>query len=176
MLQEWLNEPEHIEFTSAAGYHCTINRVSGSGYLCGYVGIPPNHPMYGCESNDCCLAIQSHLQNIKDSSVGKRGVINLLCHDGEDVTLTRPDMAIDVHGSITYSRDHDPRGKKIGLWWFGFDCCHAGDHCPDRGIVIGSSVYRNIKYVKAECERMAAQLKVFEQAAPDTVCTNTHDS
>jgi hypothetical protein len=53
------------------------------------------------------------------------------------------------------------------LWWFGFDCAHAGDLCPKIESYLNSVrdpwpknyVYRNMKYVENECRLLAKQLK-----------------
>ena len=62
-------------------------------------------------------------------------------------------------------------GRPDDVWWFGFDCAHAWDFSPGmaaywrrtgrpefahRGY---DEVYRTAEYVKAECGRLAAQLK-----------------
>jgi hypothetical protein len=47
------------------------------------------------------------------------------------------------------------------VWWLGFDCAHAGDVVPQMREVLPSlnkfGVYRNIDYVKNECEKLARQ-------------------
>lgn len=84
---------------------------------------------------------------------------------------------IDVHGKLTYS---DEKAGHEGLWWFGFDCAHAGDRvlCDDRasqlkavgqisdffgggldsGGTFSHGVFRDADYVEKECESMAQQL------------------
>lgn len=42
----WLNEPDRTYFY-AAGYLCEIRRNPNSGALCGYVTVPPEHPLHG---------------------------------------------------------------------------------------------------------------------------------
>ena len=56
-------------------------------------------------------------------------------------------------------------GDPDDVWWFGFDCAHAGDICPKMssyGIRSMSGdhgeVYRDIAYVAAECAALAQQL------------------
>lgn len=51
MEREWENEPNRKEWEHA-GFKCVINRTSHSGALCGYVGIPEEHPAYGKDYND----------------------------------------------------------------------------------------------------------------------------
>lgn len=42
----WETEPDHAEWThEESGYRCEIRRVPGMGHLCGYVTLPPGHPV-----------------------------------------------------------------------------------------------------------------------------------
>jgi hypothetical protein len=68
------------------------------------------------------------------------------------------DIPVQVHGGLTYSEEED------GYWVVGFDCAHSGDLVP---YLIQSSldlkislygVYRDRKFVEAECENLAEQL------------------
>ena len=58
----------------------------------------------------------------------------------------------------------DPTNDQV--WWFGFDCAHAGDICPSIDYTstagtrfLGDSIYRDVAYVTKECEQLAAQLQ-----------------
>lgn len=142
----WLDEPDRVEFR-AHGLPCILNRVlnakGGGGHWCGYVGVPPGHPWHGQRLDDAGL-------------------------DGPD---------IDVHGGITYAEPcageicHVPEpGESDDVWWLGFDACHAGDLQPstrkllrDLGhedpspFVRRADVYRDVEYMRAETEALAAQ-------------------
>lgn len=135
----WLNEPDNLEF-EAHGFPCHIKRHNHRpernpkdwlGHFCAYVGIPKSHPYYG-KSYD--------------------------------------DMELEVHGGITYAKE-DPEKE---IHWIGFDCAHFGDLIPgifehrqsggflhDIASEYGDAgeVYRDINYVKAECEKLAEQLR-----------------
>jgi hypothetical protein len=103
-----------------------------SGALCGYVGVGSDHPLF----------------EVKYDRMAQ----------------------FDVHGGLTYS-DHcqggichvpDP-GEPDNIWWLGFDCGHGGDLIPayrsitaTRGLFNGT--YRNVDYVRAQCESLAEQL------------------
>ena len=73
---------------------------------------------------------------------------------------------IEIHGGITYSENAAPDGTKG--WTFGFDTSHSMDFSP---VVAryrppsGNEVYRNMDYVKSECESLARQL--FALATPE---------
>jgi len=46
MEKEWLKEPDRVEWWEGE-YHCLIRRHPEMKHLCGYVGVPDNHPLYG---------------------------------------------------------------------------------------------------------------------------------
>lgn len=68
---------------------------------------------------------------------------------------------IKVHGGLTYSgKDED------GSWVIGFDCAHLGDLVPyyvlnDMNYGLSEEVYRDIEYVKSECESLCEQISGF---------------
>lgn len=68
------------------------------------------------------------------------------------------DIDVDVHGGLTFSGHRDEHGGE-DIWWLGFDCAHAGDLVPDMRM---SGTYRDIAYVRAEVERLAAQLAALQ--------------
>lgn len=66
-------------------------------------------------------------------------------------------------------------GEPDHVWWFGFDCAHAGDYCPKYARLSSiipvrrcegidgekpwpAETYKTVKYVTAEVERLAKQL------------------
>lgn len=63
------------------------------------------------------------------------------------------DVDITAHGGLTYAGDSStsypiPTDKPV--WWFGFDCAHAGDNEPGG---------RSLDYCIAQCESIAHQLE-----------------
>ena len=58
----WESEPDNAEWEDKlTGYKCRIQRHGHFGHLCGYVGIPKNHPLYGKHYSDDEVAdIQVH--------------------------------------------------------------------------------------------------------------------
>lgn len=69
---------------------------------------------------------------------------------------------------------HKPDNEESDcVWWFGFDCAHAGDFCPAFDGRLGrlgtptgwgSTVqYRNIEYVAEQCRELARQLVETKQ-------------
>lgn len=135
----WKQEPDKIQWPDpATGLPCLIVRAP-NGALCGYVGVPDTHPWHG-KSYD---VLYGH---------------------------------IDVHGGLTFSDScslegseerhicHVPGpGEPDNVWWFGFDCGHAGDLSPkymqfDITQRMGWATYRDIDYVRAQVARLAEQL------------------
>lgn len=162
-----------------AGYKCVV--VFGSiGHRCGYVGIPKNHPLYGKDYSD-------YLE-IKKSDVGDRevsGIFPLLgvCLD-EDERI-RIEAYFQCHGGITFADGGENSNYPIesDLWWFGFDCGHAGDKADWKYAIekfpkqaeqlkmqkrindmypIEGDIIRTEEYVAEECKKLAEQLKEFE--------------
>lgn len=65
-------------------------------------------------------------------------------------------VEIAVHGGLTYSDN-----GKNDAWVFGFDCGHVGDLIPALDYIfrkMGNGTYKNIAYVRAECEKLAEAL------------------
>lgn len=90
---------------------------------------------------------------------------------------------VRVHGGVTFAgRCHEDicrvpePGESDDVWWFGFDCAHAGDVQPGMAARMreydvhlpadlrtgsswfGDGVYRDLAYVRAETERLADQI------------------
>lgn len=160
----WMSEPDRVEWRSEAAPDIALLIVRGNmGQLCGYVGLPPGHPWHG----------KDYMQ--PDVSV----------HGG--LTYASP---CDEEGRIC----HVPQpGEPDAVWWLGFDCAHGGDywymqHGPNSevaqkiGGIMGSGVYtppppsedrwlslqgtyRDLAYVRAEVESLAAQCVAATQPA-----------
>jgi hypothetical protein len=147
----WTTEPDRVEWRSH-GLPCLIVR-SVMGNLCGYVGVPPGHRLHGV-----------HYDAVED----------VRAHGG--ITYSNK-----CCGGIC----HVPKpGEPADVWWFGFDCAHAFDVVPGvlkyakvasgttlKGTVFegtvegtvfegifGHGVYRDVAYVRACVEAMAAEL------------------
>lgn len=144
-------ESMHERWTSAVGLDCVINPCtfsSGKYHLCGYIRVPPGHPLHGVEYNSPVpRTLDATVERIKQGTVGKRGIMDLfrLSLGGE---FTAGDL-LNVHGGITYSGSSAPGEPEAdGEHWYGFDCGHSGDHPSSQ----------NAAYVRAECEGLAQQI------------------
>lgn len=143
----WQDEPDKIQWKTATGLPGLIVRNSG-GALCGYVGVPKEHRLYGVGYSEKSDAL-----------------------DDES-----PESRFDVHGGLTYSDFccghvcHVPGpGEPDDVWWFGFDTCHWNDLMPGHEAVLRPirsvprplldyRVYRDVEWVKAEVEKLAEQI------------------
>jgi hypothetical protein len=106
----WDGEPDRV-FWVHNGLVCMILR-GPVGALCGYVGVPPGHPMFGLE--DAAL------------------------YDGP-CAIDQPHGGITWTGElpgdeVSFLCDLAVGGQPLELasyWYFGFDCGHAGDVSPE---------------------------------------------
>ena len=180
----WETEPDSLDF-EAEGLPCAIRRINRFGTWCGYVGVGPEHPLFGLPMN--------HPLRLPDSWFDGRsmregyGSMDLVMHAlsgaksmGEACPIR---LAFEVHGGVSYA-DDELDGREPGRWWFGFDCAHAGDYLPNAPDIEGTmkmviesmpepvrqtmrdimakqgrtTVYRDQQYVVGECQSLAAQL------------------
>ena len=144
------NEPNSLDFTSH-GLQCALRR-GPMGAWCGYVAIGAEHPLFRVDYSEPHECLAPLWRKRQGEPVGNAGIIPLICCQGEP----RMDVALAVHGGVTYAEDHCPLDEPDGQWWIGFDCNHAGDYAP--GLPSIGEVYRTIHYARGECEAMAGQL------------------
>jgi hypothetical protein len=129
----WETEPNHAEWVDEdTGYKCRIVRHDHFGHLCGYVGIPKNHPLWGKHySDDEIEGIHAH---------------GGLTHSGED----RDDKDTWWFGfDCSHGGDLSPN-MLVHLIGNG----HT--YTPDKG----SDVYRTWEYVEREVRELSAQLRM----------------
>ncbi len=118
-----------------------------------------------------CIALALH-------SVGHRcGYVGVpKAHPLYGVSYSEHETSFEVHGGLTYSSDGEGGypTESDGVWWFGFDCGHAGDakdpnlmddstkdnicRIFSEGFDVGRGVVRTLEYVIPECQSLAAQL------------------
>lgn len=159
-----------------AGYKCVVT-FCDMGHRCGYVGIPSTHPLYGKDYSD-------YLEIKKEDIEGREvsGIIPLFCACLDKDERIQIDAYFQCHGGITYSGGGEKSEYPIEseLWWFGFDCAHAGDEKDFNALMekfpqnqnytrqmmryqIGGETVRSLEYVQDECRNLAEQLKEFEK-------------
>ena len=159
------------------GLRCVVV-MTDIGHRCGYVGVDKDHPLYKVDYQSHCAFLKSRWEEAKTGAIGGRGIIPLVCWDGETVS---PEIVFDVHGGITYSRGAIDYPVDSDLWWFGYDCAHAGDAkdlnaIEDKEIRnkqsikqiyeryhIAGDVVRSLGYCIEQCEKLADQLNEVKE-------------
>ena len=156
----WMDEPDKAHWVDAeSDLDCLIVR-GPAGALCGYVGVPPEHPWHGYLDSECTL-MPACSGIYCDHSVSSY---------------------VRAHGGLTFAAAcretgdpgtgicHVPLPGRTGdIWWFGFDCNHGGlDYSPMDlfftetmdlpAEVAYSGTYKDFDYVRVECARLAGQL------------------
>lgn len=132
-------------------YKCVVARMD-MGHLCGYVGIPKAHPLYGKSYSDSCEEILRPLKEKMDCRPMddvKLSPINILCYCLNGTI--RPCDVFNVNGGITYSGNKYPIDDDN--WWFGYDCDHYDDQDNPK----------DIDFCTIECKNLADQLKEIEE-------------
>ena len=107
------------------GYRCVV--IFGNTlYRCGYVGLPEGHPLYGKHGWD---HLDIKKEDLGDIPIGKRGILSLMSSAMDEDERIKVHTYFNVHGSITYGDGgkYSEYPVESDLWWFGFDCGHAGD-------------------------------------------------
>jgi hypothetical protein len=162
----WHDEPDE-EFGEAHGLRFAIKRHSSLGYLCGYVGVPPDHKLHGKSYGDE-IAIDDVPHDWREARIDLDigAIPAFLAAIGDRSDVIRIDLALHAHGGITYSEAGDDKYLPAGLHWFGFDCAHCDDLTPSsraaRYSWPATGEYRDIAYVRGECERLAKQLSEWK--------------
>lgn len=158
----WVDEPDHTKFAHR-GLECVVRRHPTLGHLCGYVGVPEGHPLYK-------VGYLSRVEGLAEFCASRKepigecppfgAMISAMCGDDP---ADSPEGAFAVHGGITYS-SFGIANTDLDLWFFGFDCAHAGDYSPGINRNFGDSgddTYRDHKYVDTETRRLADQIADF---------------
>lgn len=160
---------------------CVI--MTDMGHRCGYVGIAPEHPLYGHGYNDKPEILQDSRKTLEQTEIGKRGPIEVLMFCYEDGV--RISSFFDVHGSITYSGGNYGYPTKVSTWrtwpcrsgasffytpwWFGYDCAHVDDG-KDLSVLSDKlreieemypthGILRTLDYCIGECNYLSDQLE-----------------
>lgn len=150
----WQDEPDWARWEDdITGLPCLIRRNPSIGNLCGYVGVPEDHPLHGVDYSQCIYI--AHGRECPDPEQEEWGYCD---HE--------PQSLIDVHGGVTFAGEHPDDSEKDGPeWWVGFDCAHLGDVCPGMDVGQSRGTYRRFRYVRGETEGLARQLVAIDTVA-----------
>ncbi len=106
------------------GYHCIIV-FTVNGVRNGYIGLPKSNKMYGLNYFE-----KSALLPMKENHKFNGNFLGLFSLALGDDNCLNPSMYFSAHCGFTYSDFIDRNGEyheNKDLWYFGFDCGHAGD-------------------------------------------------
>ena len=144
------------DWTTKAGLRA-VYIMTDMGHRCGYVAIEKGNPFYGLKYSDSVPDIVKDIDSIKRQEIGDRGVMPVFFANKEGPP--RLDVIFDVHGGLTYAGEGSGKYPAMGkgLWWFGFDCAHAGD--GNRYLKDGP--VRSAEYVERQCEHLAEQIMEY---------------
>lgn len=144
------------DWTTKSGLRAVCLFVNES-HRCGYVGVPVSHVLYGINYGQ-----EVDFLNVGGALVGKKSpllAITASVGAADGVIRKSPDVAIDVHGGLTYAGGNEEYpAESNNLWWFGFDCAHAGDGTM---VLESHNIFDgpvgSLDFVIDECESMAEQ-------------------
>lgn len=150
----WMDEPDKVQWVDpATGLDCLIVRQNRSGHLCGYVGVPEGHALFGADFTDVDGA-EAH---------GGLSFSDKCNEDGRICHIPFP-------------------GRPEHVWWFGFDCAHAFDLAHFGGDAEMREMmsplrqfgveYRDIAFVRDECTVLAESLATATRRPPDGTDTS----
>ena len=171
----WLDEPDKVEWKDEhTGLPCLIVR-NRMGALCGYAGVTSEHPWFHIGYAESVAGVCLHAKHTDSKYVP-------YCSE-----CKCPEDLLEVHGGLTYTGEcqkgpveevvcHTPLdGEEDDVWWFGFDCSHAGDISPEMEATFARlqreddafprvpsfGTYRTLEYVVNEVRSLAAQLAAY---------------
>lgn len=120
-------------------------------HWCGYVAVPPSHPLWHKSYFEPAPAPKERLETKID--LDRMGPINVFLNLNGPANTLSLSLLFGVHGGLTYS-DQTMNGYPVfvpGAWWFGFDCNHACDQYDPK----------NLPFVIKELQDLAKQLAEY---------------
>lgn len=168
----WNDEPNDFMLT-AFGLPVRARRHELWGHWCGFVGVPPSHPLFGHHFRDPVPHPPGMMK--RPFAVDEHGALNVLTstfdHAEWGEGYASVSLIIGAHGGLSYAGHLHGDAEN---WYFGFDCSHAGDLQPlalDVGIdpewYLSVSVYRTMAFVQSECLNLAEQLAAYGSEVGD---------
>lgn len=139
---------------------------------CGYVGVPETHPLYEKGYGDTVKVDPKLFQeSINIDDIGPITLMTASSRTDLEACTTSLDLIFRVHGGLTFA-GRWPNPFRQDLWFFGFDCSHAGDRNPyyaiknlidpENDIWDRNEPYRTEEYTRGQCERLAKQLAEYK--------------
>ena len=157
------------DWTTDSGLRAVV-MLTEMGHRCGYVGVPHGHPLYE-HAYDAPHVMLSMDMNRSTEKMSPMQIMLGAFKDNDQ--LTSPEYVFEVHGGLTFSGGNKEYPVEADLWWFGYDCAHAGDlpepeskmgrMYAEHGFADRDGVLRTLDFCVAECESLARQLAEVAQ-------------
>ena len=171
-MNAWENEPNEDAF-EASGLSCIMKRDHNLVWT-GHVGVPPSHALFR-QRRDVLVEVPSDAVGLpvdvkRVCMADVHGIVPPAIKAG-NLPLS---VLVAVHGGLWST---GVRAENPELWFFGFQCGHAGDYRPadpsnqqarqnaattERPYTPDN--YRTYDYARKECEGLAAQLAALDGA------------
>lgn len=145
----WDSEPDKIQWTDdLTGMPCLLARAA-RGQWCGYVAVPPEHPLYGRAAHELPM---------------------MAVHWGEITFAAQPGLTACIdHDGLDLPADEWLVGQPSGVelpWMIGFNAAHAGDRFPSdphtgQWYRHDDSEYRRATYMAVNVSSLAIQLSLL---------------
>jgi hypothetical protein len=143
----WMDEPDRVDFHHA-GFPCLLLRHERWGHWCGYVGLPPGHPLYGKGYNDIDVAAHGGLSYAE-------GCAGPICHVPQP---GEPDAVWWVGFDCGHWLDVSPGMIAYERRILPADMLAEGERLAKAMPPRMAPVYRDVGYVRAAVEHLATQL------------------
>lgn len=154
----WDCEVDKAAWTdSATGLPCIIRRDPQGGHLCGFVGLPIGHPLFGFRADTIPATVIwvhggiNYAEPCDQSKPHEISICHVAGHHPRETFTQRP---TDL--PITEADD---------AWWFGFSCDQVTDEIPGNQEHAAQAqrlglkqTYRDEAFVFEQCTSLAAQL------------------
>lgn len=164
----WSGEADKIAWTDPmTGLGCIIRRSPHGQHLCGYVSVPPEHPLFG-----------RHVDTMGEQLIGVHGGLDYssACQhwEPEEISICHPSEGqtrrFVLGGGRQKVHINDEAAAGHDAWWFGFSCNQIDDITPTTrnsasharlldGVT--ERTYKTEAYVFRECVRLARQLRAI---------------
>ena len=166
----WNNEADKVAWVDEeTGLGCIMLRQK-DGTISGYVGVGPEHPLFGYEADAVPVGVSTTVHG--GVTYGKACEVNRFARKAwgkpreERYTVCHTTYVRAVQEYRTVQTTDDEFHED--LWWLGFDTAHPGDLVPNarHGEGRKGDVYRDQSFVYANCMELARKLKSLIQSDP----------
>ncbi len=167
----WNDEADKVAWLDeATGFGAILLRQE-NGTLSGYVGVGPDHPLFGFTADAVPVGISNTVHG--GVTYGKECEVNRF--EQEEYGDPRTERYTVCH--VTYTKvfrnyrtvqSTEDEFEHEDLWWLGFDTDHLGDYIP-KGINRDNrkeDVYRDQAFVYGQIVAFAKRLKAVSDANP----------